>query len=431
MEDFLVLYSQSMKPKLKTLKNGLRIVTVPMKDNPTVTVLVMVEAGTRYETRATNGLSHFLEHMCFKGTEKRTSREIAYELEALGAQTNAFTSYDYTGYYAKGRSELFPKLLDVVSDVYLNSTFPEAEIEKERGVICGEIDMYEDLPHVKVREILGESMYADQPIGYSVLGPKENIKKFTRNDFINYRDTHYVAAKTTIVVAGNIDTRNVEQLITQAFVTISTKKVITKKKVTKRSGSRVLIKEKATDQSHIALGIRALPMGHPDQSAFEVMVGVLGQGMSSRLFTRLREDMGAGYYVRAGVSSNDDNGEFDITTGTEPGRVGEVIIAIKEEIEKMRKQIVSAGELQKTKEYLVGGMYMGLESSDAVAFHVAQFAIFHKPIKMPRSIEKEIRLVTEEQIQKVAKKYLKLEHFHLALIGPHGNKEVISKAFGA
>jgi predicted Zn-dependent peptidase len=420
-----------MKPKIKTLKNGLRIVTVPMKDNPTVTVLVMVEAGTRYETRETNGLSHFLEHMCFKGTVKRTSREISYELESLGAQTNAFTSYNFTGYYAKGRSDLFPKLVDVVSDVYLNSVFPEAEIEKERGVICGEIDMYEDMPQACARELLIESLYGDQPAGYVVLGPKENIKKFTRSDFIKYRDIHYVAGKTTIVVAGDIDSSSVEKLIAQAFKDIPVKAVVKKKRVNKKTGDRVVIKNKTTDQSHLTLGLRSLPMGHPDLVAFEVMVAVLGQGMSSRLFTKLREEMGAGYYVQAGNYSSDDDAEFDIATGTEPGRVTEVIGAIKEEVNKLRTVLVSKAELEKTKEYLVGGMYMGLESSDATAFHAAQFVVFHKPIKTPKIIEKEIRLVTPEQVQKAAKKYLKPEHFHLALIGPHSDKQLISEAFGA
>lgn len=420
-----------MKPKEKKLKNGLRIITVPMKDNPTVTVLVMVEAGTRYETEKNNGLSHFLEHMCFKGTKKRGSLQIAYELEAMGAETNAFTSYDYTGYYAKGRAALFPKLLDVVSDVYLNSVFPEVELEKERGVICGEIDMYEDLPQRAVHDIFAKSLYGDQSAGYTILGPKENIKKFTRNDFVKYHQDHYVAGKTIVVVAGDVTSAQVESLVTKAFADVSTGKIITKKKITKSEGQKLAIKNKKTDQSHLVLGLRSLPVGHPDRTKLGVLVALLGQGMSSRLFTKLREEMGAGYYVRAAlgyISDAEDTSDLNIRTGTEPKRVPEVIQAILAEVKRLRTEKVPAHELAKVQEYLTGGMYMGLESSDAAAFHVAYFAIFHQPIKTPRDIEREIRKVTIDDLSKMAQKYLKPEHFHLALIGPHPKTLEIEKA---
>lgn len=417
--------------KEKRLANGLRIVTVPMKDNPTVTVLVMVEAGTRYETRSINGLSHFLEHMCFKGTEKRGSLQIAYELEAMGAETNAFTSYDYTGYYAKGRAALFPQLLDVVSDVYLHSVFPETEIEKERGVICGEIDMYGDLPQRAVHDLFAESLYGDQPAGYTILGPKENIKRFTRNDFVNYHKKHYVAEKTVVVVAGNITSSEAEKLVTRAFKDIATGKVVTKKKLAKTSGDRVMVQFKKTDQSHLVVGMRSVPMGHVDRTTMEVLVAALGQGMSSRLFTKLREEMGAGYYVRASLgylTDADDTCDLNIKTGTEPKRVPEVIQAIMGEVARLRTEPLSAGELQKVKEFLIGGMYMGMESSDAAASHAAHFAIFHQAIKTPQDIEKALRKVTADQVLAAAKKYLKPSDFHVALIGPHENVVEIAEA---
>ncbi|MDB4984190.1 MAG: hypothetical protein JWM20_369 [Patescibacteria group bacterium] len=412
-----------MKAKMKTLKNGLRIITVAMPENPTVTVLAMVEAGTRFETKETNGLSHFLEHMCFKGTSKRTNREIAYELEAMGADTNAFTWYDYTGYYAKGRAKLFPNLLDVVSDVYLNSTFPEAEIEKERGVIMGEIDMYEDTPVRRVGDLFNESLFGDQPLGYTVLGPKENIRKFTQTDFKNYRDKHYVAEKTIIVVVGNIDETDVIKKATEAFKTIQTGKVIAKKKVTSATGAKIMIKDKKTDQSHIVVGLRTVSAGHPDIDAINVMTGMLGQGMSSRLFLKLREELGAGYYVRAGQASSDDIGDFSIATGTEPKRVREIISAIMGEINEIRTKKAGDAELAKVKEFMTGGIYMGNESSDAIAFHVANQAILRQPLKMPKDIERDIRAVTSADILRVAKKYLKPENIHLALIGPHAGQD--------
>lgn len=423
-----------MKPKLKTLKNGLRIVTVPMKDNPTVTVLVMVEAGTRYETRETNGLSHFLEHMCFKGTHKRTCREIVHEIESMGAVTNAFTGYDYTGYFAKGRSELFPKLLDVVSDVYLNSTFPEAEIEKERGVICGEIDMYEDMPQAKVQYMGLQSLYGDQPAGYTILGPKENILKFTREDFIKYHKDHYVPEKTILVVAGGVAIAEVEKEAAKIFSDMKpskrTPKIFGKKKITKQQGQQLFIKEKKTDQSHLYLALRSLPLTHKDNTAFAVLVGALGKGMSSRLSFKLRDEMGAGYYISADTLESDDAGIFEIATGTKPARVPEVITAILEELKMITQKTLESTELAKVKEYLIGRLYMGSESTHARAEMVAAQAIFHQHLKTVQDIEQEVRKVTAKEVQNVARKYLKRENLHLAIIGPHKNTQEIAQAFG-
>ena len=419
-----MLHWLHMKIKKTTLKNGLRIITVPMKDSPTVTVLVMVAAGTRYETKETNGLSHFLEHMCFKGTTKRTALEIAYELEAIGAQSNAFTNYDMTGYYAKGRSKLLPKLLDIVSDVYLNSIFPENEIEKERGVICGEIDMINDSPQQKIGYDFYMSLYGDQPAGYSIAGPKENIKKFTKQDFIDYHKKHYHAEKTVVVVAGNIDEKDTIHMVKNAFSQIASKSVANKKKITKITGKTLVVEHKKTDQSHIVLGMRSLPLGHPDRRTLSVLNGILGQGMSSRLFFKLREEMGAGYYVYSDLSATDDAGEFLIATGTEPRRVQEVISAIKGEIEILRTVPVSASELAKAQEYMIGGLYMGMESSDSIAHWVGNHEILDRPQKTLQEVEKEVRSITSKDVIRIAKKYFKPEQFHIAIIGPHTESEI-------
>lgn len=413
-----------MKIKKTTLKNGLRIVTVPMKDSPTVTVLVMVAAGTRYENEQTNGLSHFLEHMCFKGTKRRTALEIAYELESIGAQSNAYTNYDMTGYHAKGRAQLFPKLLDIVSDMYLNSTFPEGEIEKERGVICGEVDMINDNPPRKIGYTFLESLYGAQPAGYEIIGSKENIKRFTRKDFLDYHKKHYHAEKTTVVVVGNIEEKSAIEMIKKAFKDIPSKTVIAKKKVSSKTGNKIIVENKKTDQTHIMIGMRSLPLGHPDRRAFGLLNGILGQGSSSRLFFKLREEMGAGYYVFSDLSSVDDTGEFGIATGTEPKRVAEVLRAIKDEVQKLCDTPVSKEELLKTQEYLIGNMYMGLELSDDIANLVAIREILNQPQKILEQSEKEIRSVSVADIQRVAKKYFKLDKFHIAIIGPHTESEI-------
>lgn len=417
-----------MKPKIKKLSNGLRIVTVPMPDNPTVTVMVMVAAGTRYETAANNGLSHFLEHMCFKGTKTRTNIQIAYEMEAMGAESNAFTSYDYTGYYAKGRSELFPKLLDLVSDIYLHSTFPESEITKEAGVITGEIDMIEDAPQSRVGYLFLESLYGNQPAGMPILGTKETVRSFTRDDFVNYHNQHYIAEKTVVVVAGNVSHADVVRRVARAFAEIKSGRAIAKKKIAKSSGPRVMVRNKKTDQAHLVMGCRSLPTGHPDEPAFAVMTALLGQGSSSRLFIKLREEMGAGYYVFASHTSSNDSGEFDISTGTDPARVPEIIRAIRGEIQNIRTDLVSAEELAKTKEYLIGRIVMGLESSDAFAHYAGVRAVLGRPIKPLAAVERDIRAVTAADVLRVAKKYLKNGQLHLAVKGPHDDIGEIDRA---
>src|SRR3989339_1199866 len=194
----------------KVLQNGLRVVTIPMKDNPTVTVLVLVEAGSKYEERKVNGISHFLEHMCFKGTIKRPKAvDISKELDALGSQYNAFTAQEYTGYYAKSDAKHFKKIFEIVSDIYLNSTFPEAEMHKEKGVIIEEINMYEDLPNRHVQDLVMELLYKDQPAGWSIAGEKKNILNMKRDDFVAYKKAHYLPEATVLVVAGAVTEKEV------------------------------------------------------------------------------------------------------------------------------------------------------------------------------------------------------------------------------
>ncbi|MEK7088848.1 MAG: pitrilysin family protein, partial [Patescibacteria group bacterium] len=207
-----------MKFTKKVLNNGLRVITVPMKDNPTVTVLVLVEAGSKYETKRINGLSHFLEHMCFKGTVKRPKAiDISKELDSLGSQYNAFTAQEYTGYYAKSDAKHFKQIFDVVSDIYLNSTFPNTEMQKEKGVIIEEINMYEDMPNRHVQDLIMKLLYGDQPAGWNIAGEKKNILNMKRDDFIKYKKAHYLPKATTIVVAGKVDEKQVMKEVNKVF----------------------------------------------------------------------------------------------------------------------------------------------------------------------------------------------------------------------
>jgi len=412
-----------------TLKNGLRVITVPTKGNPSVTVMVMVEAGSNYETKEQNGLSHFLEHMCFKGTTKRpTILDISLEFDNIGAYNNAFTSNEYTGYFAKAEKRHFEKLLDVVSDMYLDPLFKEADIEKERGVILQEISMSEDKPDRQVWYTLYKLMYGETPEGRPVIGPKENIKKFTRQDFINYRKKHYVAEGTIVVVSGDVSSKIVEKSVEKYFSRISISKKSRKTKIKEAQKTpAILIKEKETDQIHVALGFRSYPINDKRAPALSVLAQVLGGGFSSRLYRKIRTEMGACYYI---ISFNDpftDYGMAGVVTGIEKSRINEVIKAILNELKVMTTELIGEKELQKTKDYMIGHMYMGLETTDSLAtFYATEEAVAGK-IKTLKEMEEEIRKVTAKDIQKVAKEVFKNEGLNLAVVGKGLDKKSLQK----
>ncbi|MCE9585368.1 insulinase family protein [Candidatus Nomurabacteria bacterium] len=414
-----------MKAKKTILKNGLRVITIPMKESPTVTALVLVETGSKYETRELNGLSHFLEHMCFKGTVKRpTARDISTELDTMGAQYNAFTGQEYTGYYAKSDVKHFKKIFDVVSDIYLNSTFPETEMEKEKGVIIEEINMYEDLPMRHVQDMLMEVLYGDQPAGWNIAGPIENIKKMKRDDFVKYKKEQYVPKATTVVVAGGVSEKEMMQEIKKAFGDLKNDKKFGKiKTIEKQDKPNIKIKHKATDQTHFVLGFRAFDIFNKKNAILSVLSGVLGAGMSSRLFYKLREEMGVCYYVRANTDPYTDHGVFQISSGVDNKRVKEVITAILEECSKLKDELVSEKELNKVKEIFISGMKMGLEATDDIANFYGGQEILLKKIESAEEKAKKIKMVTPKQVRDMAREIFKNDKLNLALIGPFNDSK--------
>lgn len=418
-----------MKIIKKRLKSGLRTVLVPMKDNPTVTVLVLVETGSKYESKEENGISHFLEHMCFKGTSKRLkSFDISRELDEIGAQNNAFTSHEFTGYYAKAHPKHTKKILDVVSDLYLNPTFPEAEVQKEKGVIIEEMNMYEDLPQRQVYNVFSELLYGDTPAGRTVLGEKKVILSATRETFVSYRAKHYVADATTVVVTGNINPIEVQKEIEKVFSHIpQTKKAGKEKVVDKQDKASLKIKQKTTDQTHLMLGVRTFKVTDKRGPVLQVINAVLGHGMSSRLFQKLREEMGVGYYVRSGTDDYTDHGYLAVNTGVDKTRVAEVVKAVIAEFQKLKDEPVSASELAKAKESLLGSLVMELESSDSVAEFVGGQEVLKGEIKTPKEIEKSIRAVTPLEVQKLAKTIFVSGGLNLAIVGNIANSAEIKK----
>jgi predicted Zn-dependent peptidase len=400
-----------------------------MKDNPTVTVLVLVGTGSDYEEKSINGISHFLEHMCFKGTTKRpTAQSISHELDSLGAQYNAFTDHEMTGYYAKSDSKNFKKIFDIVSDIYLNSTFPESEIEKEKGVIVEEINMYEDMPNRHVQDLFSEVLYGDQPSGRNIAGTKENVKKMTRNDFVKYKKSHYVAESTVIVVAGSVNKEDVHKEVAKHFGDIHTGKKIGKKK-TKDSQTKpnTIIKYKDTDQTHFVLGVRSFSVFDKRNAALSVLSGVLGAGMSSRLFIKLREEMGVAYYVRSFNDPSLDHGNFQISAGVNNSRTVEVLQAILKECARLTKEEVSERELSKVKSMLIGNMKLSLEATDDIASFYGSQELLKKELKTLDEKIKAINKVTSKDIIKIAQYIFKTSKLNLAIIGPFKDKAQFTK----
>ena len=410
-----------MKYNKTVLKNGLRVITIPMNGTETVTAMVLVGAGSDYETKEINGLSHFLEHMCFQGTVSRPNTgDVSRELDELGAQSNAFTSKEYTGYWAKASSKHLPKLIDIISDIYQNPIFKDEAIAREKGVVIEEIKMYEDLPQVKVGEVFEELLYGDQPAGWPIIGTEEIVRSLTRDDLVKYRTKHYIASNTIVVVAGKISEAKTIKLVTNAFQNIPKSKK-EKKQKTKESQTKpqVKIHYKDTDQAHIIIGWRSNPVGHKDNHKIGIMETVLGHGMSSRLFHKLRDELGLCYYVRAGHDKSMDRGYFAVASGVAKDRVKEAIGAILNECKKLKEELVSQAELMKAKELKSSGIYLGLESSDQFADFYAFQDIYNQKIKTPDEVVKRIESVKASDIKKMAIETFKNSNLNLAIVGPY------------
>ncbi len=418
-----------MKFTKTILKNGLRVITVPIKDNPAVTVLVMVEAGSKYETKEINGISHFLEHMVFKGTTKRPqASDISRELDSLGSQYNAFTSQEYTGYYAKVAPHHLDKALEIVSDMYLNPLFDEKEMEKEKGVIIEEIKMYKDLPHRHVHDVLERLLYGDTPAGWPITGPEENIRSFNKNHFVDYRNKNYVSKATTVIISGNIKEKEIIKKVENAFTTISTKQKSKKEKVKEnQSKPEIEINFKETDQTHLALGIRTFSVFDKKNPTMKVLTTILGQGMSSRLFTKMRDELGICYYIRAHHDVSTDHGHLTIAAGLDNKRVEIGLEHILIELKRMKDEPVSEAELKKAKDYIAGTTMLELETSDSQAEYAAYQEVLKGKIELPEKNIADIQKVSSKDIQKLAKEIFVDEGLNMAIIGHFKDKNIFEK----
>lgn len=403
-----------------TLKNGLRIITTPMESTKAVTVLVLVGTGTKYERKEINGISHFLEHLFFKGTKNRPARgQISKELDRLGAVYNAFTGKEETGFYVKVDSRHFDFTLDILSDILLNPLFPQGEIEKERGAIFEEINMIQDTPMRFIDELWENLLYGNQPAGWMISGTKESMTAIQRNDIVEYFREQYVAKNMVVSIAGDRDDGTTVAKIKKYFQGIKSRNFRRKSKVQEsQTKPQITSHFKQTDQTHLVLGVRAFGLFDERKYALLVLANLLGGTMSSRLFSALREKRGWAYYVYALPEHYTDSGYFSCAAGINNQKAREAIRIILKEYQKTMQKKVSPGEIKKAKDNLKGRLYLGLETSDSVAGYIGGQEIFNQKILTPDEVCAKIDKVTADDILMLAKQIFRNNRLNLAMIGP-------------
>jgi len=415
--------------KKTTLKNGLRIITVPQKSTQAVTVLVLVGTGSKYETKEISGISHFLEHMFFKGTKKKPDKiTIAETLDKVGGIYNAFTGEECTGYFAKVAATHLDLALDWVSDIYLHSLLPEQEIAKEKGVIIEEINMIYDNPMTYVLTLWSKLLYGDQPAGWDIAGTKESVSQMNRKKLASYMASHYVAQNTVVCVAGNIQEARAINEVKKSFAEIKNIKLLGKEKVIERqTRPELLVHFKETDQAHLCLGVRGYNIFHPKRYVQDILSVILGGMMSSRLFIEVREKLGLAYYIRTEAETDSDTGFLATRAGVDNKNVEKAISTILKEYRKISQEKITDGELKKAKDYIKGKTALVLEGSDDLASFYGTQELLEKKILTLNEIYAKIDKVSSRDVMEVAQDIFQSKNLNLAMVGPFKDKSFFEK----
>jgi len=386
---------------------------------------VMAATGSKYEKKEISGISHLLEHMLFKGTKKRPDKiAISEPLDRVGGDYNAFTGEEQTIYFAKVDFRHFELALDIISDIYLHSQLDQKELKKEKKVVIEEINMYHDQPTAYVQSLWSKVLYGDQPAGWDIAGTKKSVMRISRQQLIDYMKTQYSASNTVVCVAGEMNSeKEIIEKIKDYFSGIKNRKTIKKPAVIeKQKKPKCLVKEKKTDQTHFCLGVRGYNLFHSQRYSQELLGLILGGMMSSRLFIKIREELGLAYYVKTSVSSDPDTGFLVTQAGVDNGKVKKAISAILEEYKNISQKKISLKELEKAKDHFKGKMSLSLETSDAKAIFYGTQEILEKNILTPKQIYAKIDKVSVDDILRTAKDIFKPEKLNLALIGPFKDK---------
>lgn len=412
------------------LDNGLRVLTVPMQGTNTVTVLVLCDTGSDYEKKEQNGISHFLEHMFFKGTSRRPGADIlAQELDGMGSVHNAFTSHELTGYFIKSGKTYLQNSLDVLADIYKNSLLKAEEIEKEKQVIIEELHKDRDNPMRHIWDVWERLLYGDQPAGWDIGGDENTVRAVTRSSLQDYFNHQYVSLNTAVVVAGNFNEKDTMEMVRFLFGDVRDGKPVRQKpQVAERQvGPAVDIFDKQSDQTHMVVGFRGYGANDPKRYAADVLGVLLGGGMSSRMFDRIREKLGLAYVVSSAHESYSNRGFLTTYIGVDHSNVEKTIRAALEEYKKICDEQIPPKELRRVKDYIRGTTLIGLEQSNAMASFVGtEEMIGGKPLTVDEAFAK-IEAVGVDDLCSVAQEVMRPERLNLAMIGPFKDKERFEK----
>jgi predicted Zn-dependent peptidase len=410
-----------------TLRNGVRVLTAPMPQAQSVTCALMFAAGSRYETRETNGIAHFAEHMFFKGTERRPSaRQIAGEIDSIGGEFNAFTGKELTAYYVKCAAEHRDIALDVLVDMLRHSRFEPEEIEREKGVIVEEMNMYFDTPRDYIGGVYDELLYGDQPLGWDIIGRKETVRGATRETFFDYLGRWYKPDRLTIGIGGNVGDGLLERL-DSLLGDLDGSAPGGPAPVELRENGAVKLHTKPSDQAHVCLGVRSYPLEHPDRYVLQVLATVLGGGMSSRLFSEVRERRGLAYYVFGTNHSYVEAGSLYSQAGVDINRIDEAVTTIVEQFRRIGAEPVPEDELEKAKSFARGRFVLQLESPQGLIMYGLRRETLEGRTTEPEEVLAALGAVTAEDVQRVAQDVVAGHDLKLALIGPFDDAERFEK----
>jgi predicted Zn-dependent peptidase len=413
----------------KVLKNGLTVLAVPIKSAKSVLVDMFIKTGSRQETKNINGISHFLEHLFFKGSQKYpTAHALSHALDAIGAEYNANTGKEHTQFYIKAAKKHLRFIFEVLTDMLQHPVFAAEEIEREKGVIIEEINMYEDTPMRHVEDVLEEVMWPEQPLGRNIAGTKPVIQKITRQNILDYVGTFYQPQNMILAVVGAYDSAVLNQLVEKFWAAVARKKFPGWQRAKERQkNSMFKLEPKKTEQYHLAMGFRSYDHNHPDDIVQIVLATILGGGMSSRLFTEIRERKGWAYYVRATPSNYQDTGNFVIQAGVRQDALPQVVKTIVAELKKIKTVPVGSSELNKAKEYLKGTLTLALEESESLLGWYLDQVAFRKKTLEPEDAFRLIDKVTAGDVRRVARDIFRAGKLNLAVVGPEKYTQEIKK----
>jgi predicted Zn-dependent peptidase len=413
-----------------TLDNGIQIITEEISYVHSVSVGIWVQAGSRDELSGENGISHFIEHMLFKGTKRRSAHQIAKEIDAVGGVLNAFTSKEFSSFYAKVLAEHLPVALDLLFDLYLNSLFSDEELEKERQVIVQEISMVEDTPDEYIHDLFSQTFWPRHPLGFPILGRLDTISRMNRDKLLKFFREYYLRAKPIIVAAGNLKHEDLLHPVKELLEGAKTREK-KRQNIPPRPHPHLQVKNKKLEQVHLVLGTQGLPATHPQRFAFSILNTILGGGMSSRLFQEIREKRGLAYSVYSFLSSFMDSGMLGVYVGTGDNTLSRVLQLILKEMKKLSENSLGPKELRSAKEQLKGNLLLSLESMDSRMGRLAKNQLYYNRFISTEEIIEGIEKVKAEEVCALAAQTFKPDSLSLTILGPVTEKDIPQRLFAA